>query len=74
MIPHGSTPNARRASPNAATRIGLSAKGFGIHGTDKPSVNAHQIDWTWGCISLQNPDIEDLVTLVPVGTLVLIED
>ena len=46
----------------------------GIHGTDKPSLNAHKVDWTWGCISLQNPDIEDLVGLVPVGTLVLIED
>jgi murein L,D-transpeptidase YafK len=46
----------------------------GIHGTDKPSLNARGFDWTWGCISLQNPDIDDLVALVPVGTLVLIED
>jgi murein L,D-transpeptidase YafK len=46
----------------------------GIHGTDKPSLNAHNVDWTWGCISLQNPDIDDLTALVPVGTLVLIED
>ncbi|HZP40108.1 MAG TPA: L,D-transpeptidase [Candidatus Binatia bacterium] len=46
----------------------------GIHGTDKPSLNANNVDWTWGCISLQNRDIEDLNRLVPVGTLVLIED
>ena len=46
----------------------------GIHGTDKPSLNHHNVDWTWGCISLDNADIDDLATLVPVGTLVLIED
>jgi murein L,D-transpeptidase YafK len=46
----------------------------GIHGTDKPSLNARNVDWTWGCISLQNEDIDDLASLVPVGTLVLIED
>jgi len=46
----------------------------GIHGTDRPSVNAQNIDWTWGCISLQNRDIADLAALVTVGTLVLIED
>jgi murein L,D-transpeptidase YafK len=47
---------------------------IGIHGTDKPSLNAHDVDWTWGCISLQNEDIDDVASLVPVGTLVLIED
>jgi murein L,D-transpeptidase YafK len=46
----------------------------GIHGTDKPNLNRHNVDWTWGCISLENADVEDLATLVPVGTLVLIED
>jgi len=46
----------------------------GIHGTDKPSLNRRELDWTWGCISLQNADIETLAAIVPVGTLVLIED
>jgi murein L,D-transpeptidase YafK len=46
----------------------------GIHGTDKPSLNEKGVDWTWGCISLRNRDIDDLASLVPVGTLVLIED
>jgi len=46
----------------------------GIHGTDKPELNAKDVDWTWGCISLQNADVEDLAAIVPVGTLVLIED
>jgi murein L,D-transpeptidase YafK len=46
----------------------------GIHGTDKPSFNRNNLDWTLGCISLENPDVDDLAALVPVGTLVLIED
>lgn len=46
----------------------------GIHGTDKPDLNRMNVDWTFGCISLGNADIEDLATLVPVGTPVLIED
>jgi lipoprotein-anchoring transpeptidase ErfK/SrfK len=46
----------------------------GIHGTDKPSLNARGIDWTWGCISLHNRDVSELSALVPVGTLVLIDD
>jgi murein L,D-transpeptidase YafK len=46
----------------------------GIHGTDKPSLNRKGVDWTHGCISLWNDDVEDLATLVPIGTQVLIED
>ncbi len=46
----------------------------GIHGTDKPGLNTRNVDWTWGCISLQNADVDDLTRLVPVGTLVLIEE
>jgi len=46
----------------------------GIHGTDKPGLNRRGVDWTWGCVSLANDSIERLARLVPVGTLVLIED
>lgn len=46
----------------------------GIHGTDKPWLNRKGVDWTFGCISLSNDDVEDLATLVPIGTQVLIED
>jgi murein L,D-transpeptidase YafK len=46
----------------------------GIHGTDKPSLNRRRVDWTLGCISLDNDGIDELASLVPVGTLVLIED
>jgi len=47
---------------------------IGIHGTDKPDFNELGIDWTLGCVSLMNSDVEDLYDLVPDGTLVLIED
>jgi murein L,D-transpeptidase YafK len=46
----------------------------GIHGTDKPELNEKQVDWTFGCISLKSRDVEDLSRIVPIGTLVLIED
>lgn len=46
----------------------------GIHGTDKPRLNEKNVDWTFGCISIGNDDVEDLATLVPEGTPVLIED
>jgi murein L,D-transpeptidase YafK len=46
----------------------------GIHGTDKPSLNERGLDWTWGCISVSNSNVDELASLVPLGTLVLIED
>jgi murein L,D-transpeptidase YafK len=46
----------------------------GIHGTDREEQNAHGVDWTWGCISLLNPHVEELYATVPVGTPVLIEE
>ena len=46
----------------------------GIHGTDKPGLNERNVDWTYGCISISNADVEDLSRLVPTGTQVLILD
>ena len=47
---------------------------IGIHGTDKERFNELGIDWTLGCVSLMNDDVDELYDLVPDGTLVLIED
>jgi lipoprotein-anchoring transpeptidase ErfK/SrfK len=47
---------------------------IGIHGTDRPTLNAKNVDWTLGCISLQNRDMDELASLVPEGTLVWIDD
>jgi murein L,D-transpeptidase YafK len=60
--------------PRRGDRYAGPGGAVGIHGTDKPALNRQNVDWTWGCISLANPDIDELAHLVPVGTLVLIED
>jgi hypothetical protein len=46
---------------------------IGIHGTDVPILNAGHINWTTGCISVNNRDIDDLERLLPVGTVVIIK-
>jgi lipoprotein-anchoring transpeptidase ErfK/SrfK len=46
----------------------------GIHGTDRESFNRVGINWTLGCISLFNLDVQELYSLVQVGTLVYIKD
>jgi lipoprotein-anchoring transpeptidase ErfK/SrfK len=46
---------------------------IGIHGTDEPELNRGNINWTTGCISLDDEDIEELVRLLPEGTVVIIQ-
>ncbi|MEP7278993.1 MAG: L,D-transpeptidase [Bacteroidota bacterium] len=49
--------------------------GIGIHGTwqrDDMVVDFFQ-NWTNGCISLKNDEIEELYTMIPVGTPVTIQ-
>ncbi|HLI79759.1 MAG TPA: L,D-transpeptidase [Candidatus Binataceae bacterium] len=46
---------------------------IGIHGTDVPILNAGHINWTTGCISVNNGDIDSLERLLPVGTVVIIK-
>ena len=45
----------------------------GIHGNEDESLNRQGVNWTAGCVSLFNGDIEELYELVPVGTRVVIE-
>ena len=47
---------------------------IGIHGSDEPILNEGGVDWTYGCISLLDADVRELYSMVPRGTLVLIED
>lgn len=51
----------------------LVGSAIGIHGTDVPILNAGRINWTTGCISVDNKDIDDLERLLPVGTVVIIK-
>jgi len=50
--------------------VGLSAEGYGIHGTrDESSIGQHI---TKGCVRMMNKEVEELYTIVPSGTEVVI--
>ncbi len=57
-----------QANPLGTRWLGLSLKGFGIHGTNEP----HSIGRaaSHGCIRLRNSDVEDLFRRVQVGDVV----
>lgn len=46
---------------------------IGIHGTDNPLLNNGDINWTTGCISVDNRDISELRRILPIGTVVIIQ-
>lgn len=52
--------------------MGLSEEGYGIHGTVDPKTVGQQV--TAGCVRMFNADVEELYTIVPVGTEVTIVD
>ena len=45
----------------------------GIHGTEDPLRNLSGLNWTKGCVSLQNKDLEEIYPLVTDQTLVVIK-
>ncbi len=47
---------------------------IGIHGTDNEAFNRAKINWTLGCISLFNKDVQELYNLITVGTWVYIKE
>src|SRR5437867_2995898 len=60
------------ANPVGTRWIGLSAKGFGIHGTDNPRSIGHAK--SHGCIRLRNADVERLFEQVRTGDVVELYD
>ena len=69
------TDQAHFAALRSAREISAGAREggqVGIHGTDSPYLNVSDVNWTLGCISLSNEDIAEMATLLPVGTLVVI--
>ena len=52
--------------------LGISAKGYGIHGTIEPEKLGQQV--TAGCVRMKNEEAEELYSLVPPGTDVTIQD
>ena len=62
VIPSG------KNNPIGTRWVGLSQKGYGIHGTNAPRSIGHAA--SHGCIRLRNRDMERLFTLVRVGDVV----
>jgi L,D-transpeptidase ErfK/SrfK len=60
VVPPGKT------NPLGTRWMGLSIRGFGIHGTSMP--NSIGKSASHGCIRMRNRDVEELFELVPVGT------
>ncbi|MDD5772616.1 MAG: L,D-transpeptidase family protein [bacterium] len=52
--------------------MAISARGYGIHGTNDPAVIGQNI--TNGCVRLYNQDVEELFDIVPEGTEVEIAE
>ncbi len=63
----------RGVVPIADGRALPEGNAIGIHGTDREILNHGDIDWTTGCISVDNDAIMELDRLVPTGTIVVIE-
>lgn len=52
--------------------LGLDVTGYGIHGTVDPKSLGLQV--TQGCVRMSNDEVEELYTIVPVGTEVTVVD
>ena len=63
----GQAKKAGRVPPNAD--IGGA---IGIHGTEDPSRNLSGLNWTKGCVSLLNRDLEEIYPMINEKTLVVI--
>jgi len=67
VVPAGSPQNI------LGTRwLGFDLPGYGIHGTTDPQSLGKQV--TQGCVRMSNAEIEELYTIIPVGTEVTIVD
>jgi len=71
-LSHGRVPRPDPARHSSAV-AGLGGL-IGIHGSDKEHFNRLGINWTFGCVSLGNRDVEELYGLVHEGTLVVLRD
>jgi lipoprotein-anchoring transpeptidase ErfK/SrfK len=67
VVPAGSSENV------LGTRwIGFNLPGYGIHGTTEPQSLGKPV--TQGCVRMSNSDVEELYSIIPVGTEVTIVD
>jgi lipoprotein-anchoring transpeptidase ErfK/SrfK len=61
----GRTVPPGKSNPLGTRWMGLSRKGYGIHGTNVPSSIGRKA--SHGCIRMRNRDVEELFTIVSVG-------
>ena len=52
--------------------MGISEKGYGIHGSVDPEAIGYQV--TAGCVRMLNAEVEELYDIIPLGTEVTIVD
>ena len=52
--------------------IGLSKQGYGIHGTTDPGSIGKSV--TEGCVRMKNAEVEEVYSIIPIGTEVVILD
>jgi lipoprotein-anchoring transpeptidase ErfK/SrfK len=57
-----------KANPLGTRWLGLSLKGYGIHGTNNPASIGHNA--SHGCIRMRNRDVEELFGMVALGDAV----
>jgi len=62
---HGQIVPPGRNNPVGTRWIGLSVRGYGIHGTNNPASIGHNA--SHGCIRMRNKDVEELFAMVAVG-------
>ena len=62
---NGKTVQPGKNNPVGTRWIGLSIKGYGIHGTNVPSSIGKNA--SHGCIRMRNHDVEELYTIVAIG-------
>ena len=61
-----------KSNPLGTRWLGLSVKGYGIHGTNNPASIGHNA--SHGCIRMRNHDVEQLFEMVSVGDTVELYD
>lgn len=67
VVPPGSPENVL-----GSRWLGIDLPSYGLHGTIEPQKLGQQV--TQGCVRLSNPDVEELYTIIPIGTEVVIVD
>jgi lipoprotein-anchoring transpeptidase ErfK/SrfK len=68
----GKVVQAGKGNPLGSRWLGLSRKGYGIHGTNRPRSIGHPA--SHGCVRMRNADVEELFEQVAVGDTVELHD